>query len=137
MYRNSTPTAAGRRSTRSARGSAKRRRNEGSSRKQRLEEVAQRPAKKWVEVLRAPAPGISFRVKTWVPYSELTHLERSEYEEKLEMEREERLKEAAKEQALAPDTTEEASDTAEKNDMEPQGAAVNSEEPKQPEPPSN
>lgn len=79
MYRNSTPST-GRRSTRSARGSAKRRRTDGSSRKRKFEEVAQTRAKKWVEIFSPPAPGITFKIKKWVPYTELSEQERVEYD---------------------------------------------------------
>ena len=79
MYRNSTPST-GRRSTRSARGSAKRRRTDGSSRKRKFEEVAQTRAKKWVQIFSPPAPGITFKIRKWVPYAELSEKERVEYD---------------------------------------------------------
>jgi len=96
----STPSgAAGRRSTRSARGSAKRNRGEGSSRgrgggvgggggglKRKFEKAAERPAKKWVKIWRAPAANIRFQVAKWVQYEELTEEERIDLEAKREKE---------------------------------------------------
>ena len=102
MYRYNTsvattPTgAAGRRSTRSARGSAKRRRGEGSGSrggaggglKHKFERAAERPARKWVKVLRPPAANIRFKVVKWIPYEEMTEEERVDYESKQEKEME-------------------------------------------------
>lgn len=36
------------------------------------------PCRKWVQVLRPPAKGIGFKVKTWVPYNRITPQEREE-----------------------------------------------------------
>ena len=89
MYRKKS-TTPGRRITRTVRTSSKRRRPDGrggagggahhGGLKQRFEQAAERRAKKWVLVHRKPAPNISFSVKTWVPYSKLTHEERALYD---------------------------------------------------------
>jgi len=38
-----------------------------------------RPAKKWIEIMRPPAPRVGFKVPVWVPVDDLTHAERNEY----------------------------------------------------------
>ena len=101
MYRYNTtkaPRSAGRPSTRSARGSSTRRRSGGGSSrgsgggggggglKRKFEAAAQRPAKKWAQVLRSPASNISFQVLKWVPFSDLTEEERLDLEAKQEKE---------------------------------------------------
>lgn len=102
MYRKST--TPGRRTTRGVRSNSKRRRSDGRGSggglKAQFAQAAERPAKKWVEVLRRPAPKVSFLVKTWVPYSKLTENEIKEYEEKIAREaqrkRQQRIDEAAR-----------------------------------------
>jgi hypothetical protein len=96
MYRSRTPTssrARSARSTRSARGSTKRRRGagKGGGVADQIRRAAESgPTRKWVKVMRAPAPRIGFMVAKWIPLKELTEKERQEYERKEMEERKER-----------------------------------------------
>lgn len=86
MYRSRTPPPSSRsrsaRSTRSARGSTKSRR--AGSRggfADRIRRAAESgPTRKWVKVMRPPAPKIRFLVTKWVPMNELTEPERLQYD---------------------------------------------------------
>jgi hypothetical protein len=49
------------------------------------------PPRKWVEVMRPPAPHIQFRIATWVPWDDLTDVEREEYETIKERQQQEEL----------------------------------------------
>ena len=77
MYRSRSA-----RSTRSARGSTKSRR--AGSRggfADRIRRAAESgPTRKWVKVMRPPAPTIRFLVSKWVPFNDLTEEERLEYD---------------------------------------------------------
>ncbi|KAL3944199.1 MAG: hypothetical protein SGBAC_001756, partial [Bacillariaceae sp.] len=86
MYRSRTPPPSSRsrsaRSTRSARGTTKSRR--AGSRggfADRIRRAAESgPTRKWVRVMRPPAPKIRFLVTKWVPMNELTEPERLQYD---------------------------------------------------------
>ncbi|CAJ1919798.1 unnamed protein product [Cylindrotheca closterium] len=86
MFRSRTPPSSSRsrssRSTRSARGSTKSRR--AGSRggfADRIRRAAESgPTRKWVKVMRSPAPRIRFQVTKWIPINELTEEERIEYD---------------------------------------------------------
>lgn len=86
MYRRTPPSssrARSSRSTRSARGSTKRRRGAGKAGgfADQLRRAAESgPTRKWVKVLRAPAPHIRFVVEKWIPLNDLTEEEREDYE---------------------------------------------------------
>jgi hypothetical protein len=96
MYRSRTPPTSSRarsaRSTRSARGSTKKRRGAGKGGvADQIRRAAESgPTRKWVKVMRAPAPRIRFMVAKWIPLKDLTETERQEYERKEMEERKER-----------------------------------------------
>jgi hypothetical protein len=76
-------TPSSRRSTRAARVSSKRR-SRGSHKAAASSSTAKKqqrggPAQKWVQVMRPPAPHITFEIATWVPLTDLTEDERDEH----------------------------------------------------------
>lgn len=72
--------APSRRSTRTGRSRTSTTTNASQQGKGRQE----KPVQKWVQIMRAPAPGISFRVKVWRPYESLTAEERREWDPTLQ-----------------------------------------------------
>ena len=143
MY--STPTSKssrvplGRRSTRSARVSTKRRNQEGgnsaASRIKRSTE--QGPARKWIQVMRPPAPHIKFLISKWVPELELTETERKEHEEKLRRKVEQQREKLQEEGVVAQRKEFESEkysipmhvDSAQSKDGDSELAAISSDEP--------
>ena len=98
---NPARSATGRRSTRSARGSTKRRRGDDDGRRLSRLQKNSGPARKWVQVMRPPAPHIKFLVEKWVPMESLTESERQEYEQKIQLEEQKRQEQMAADAAAA------------------------------------
>ena len=101
------PAGGGRRSTRVARGTKSSRRarsvnssspysssqSSGQPRDELFHGQLKRrsePARRWVEVMRPPAPHIKFKVAMWVPLKDLTDSEREEYEKRKQQDQEEK-----------------------------------------------
>ena len=113
-----TPSGGGRRSTRAARGSTSSRRARNAASKSGYNASSpygsslsseqhrdglyhgqlnrrSEPARRWVKVMRPPAPHIKFQVAKWVPLKDLTEEEREDYQKHKLQQQEEKQRQDA------------------------------------------